>query len=120
KPAPPPPDPAAAPALAPRLDDLRLLASLAGAASFTDAARELNVPKQTFSRRLVELEAALGVRLVERTTRAFRFTTAGANLAEQAKSIVRQSQSLFEEIAGVGTQVTGELRITSDPLFGEI
>lgn len=126
KPAPPPPDPAAARApghgsgSAPRLDDLRLLVGLAGAASFIEAARALDLPKQTFSRRLSDLEGALGVRLVERTTRAFRFTTAGASLAEQAKLLVRQGESLFEEIAGVGTRVTGELRVTSDPLFGEI
>ena len=59
------------------IDDMRVAAELSTARSLTDVAKRLSMPKQTVSRRLAELEASLGVRLVDRTTRTFRVTSLG-------------------------------------------
>ncbi len=60
------------------LDDMRLFAKVAEAKSFTTAARLLGVPKQTLSRRIATLEAALGTRLMHRTTRRLLLSDVGA------------------------------------------
>lgn len=51
------------------LNALRVFVAVADAASFTAAARKLNLPKCSVSRRLAQLEAAMGVPLLHRTTR---------------------------------------------------
>ena len=45
--------------------------------SFVSAARKINIPKQTISRKISRLEKTLGVRLIERSTRKLRLTEAG-------------------------------------------
>jgi molybdate transport repressor ModE-like protein len=57
--------------------DLLLLVAIAERGSLTGAARQLGVQKSTVSRDLALLEARLGHRLVERTTRQLRLTEAG-------------------------------------------
>ncbi|MCZ7684453.1 MAG: LysR family transcriptional regulator [Sandaracinaceae bacterium] len=72
-----------------RLEDMRLFAEVARAGSFTAAARALAVPKQTLSRRIAELEHALGVTLLHRTTRRLHLTELGAAYAARCAEIVR-------------------------------
>jgi DNA-binding transcriptional LysR family regulator len=102
-----------------RLDDMRLAAELLSANSFTDLAHRLAMPKQTVSRRIALLESALGVRLVDRTTRTFRLTSVGRGYGEKAAEIVRQAEELQRTVRGEATDIAGTLRITADPLFGE-
>src|SRR5262245_58436756 len=103
----------------PHLDDLQVAAALLGSPSFTAAAARLGVPKQTLSRRVAQLEARLGVRLVERTTRVFRLTPAGRTYAERCTELVRLAEEAEQEVRGDSHQVAGTLRLTADPLFGE-
>jgi len=58
-----------------QLEDMRFFAKVAELKSFTAASRVLDVPKHTLSRRVVELERALGVQLVHRTTRRLQSVT---------------------------------------------
>lgn len=102
-----------------RLDDMRLAAALLTARSFTELARGLAMPKQTVSRRIGALEDALGVRLVDRTTRTFRITALGRGYAERCAEIVRLAEDLQRTVRGEATDVAGTLRVTADPLFGE-
>jgi len=101
------------------LDDMRLMAELTAAKNFTDVARRLAVPKQTVSRRVARLETSLGVRLVDRTTRSFRMTALGRGYADRCAEIVRLARDLHTAIRGEATEVSGTLRVTADPLFGE-
>jgi len=59
------------------LDDLRVFHRVAALGSFSAAARSLSRPKSTISRSLARLEASLGVRLIQRTTRDLALTPAG-------------------------------------------
>src|SRR5690349_9588640 len=102
-----------------RLDDMRIVAALASAANFTRAARSLGMPKQTVSRRVGELEEAIGVRLVDRTTRTFRLTALGRGYAERCAEIVRLADETNRAIRGEATEISGTLRVMADPLFGE-
>ena len=102
-----------------RIDDMRLFASVADAGSFTAAAERLRLPKQTVSRRLAELEAALGVQLATRTTRTLRLTDVGRAYAERCREVVRLADEANRAVAETGDQPRGVVRITADPTFGE-
>jgi DNA-binding transcriptional LysR family regulator len=102
-----------------RLEDMRLFAQVAAAQSFTLAARQLNMPKQTLSRRVAELERALGVQLLQRTTRRLHLTQAGAAYAVRCADIVRAADEANRAVSDEVEAPSGTLRVTADPVFGE-
>lgn len=102
-----------------RLDDMKLFAALAEAQTFTAAARALGLPKQTLSRRIGELEEALGVQLVLRTTRRMQLTEAGRKYADRCIHVVRIADDANRAVVGEREEPHGVLRITADSLFGE-
>src|SRR5262249_53309451 len=89
------------------------------AGSFTAAARTSGVPKQTLSRRVAELERALGARLLHRTTRRLRLTDAGAAYAARCAEIERIAEEANRAAADTQEVPRGTLRVTADPVFGE-
>jgi len=101
------------------LDDMRIFAELAASGSFTAAARVLGVTKQTISRRLKELEDALGVELIRRTTRRVALTDVGVAYASRCSDIVRDALDANRAAASHHGTVAGTLRITADHTFGE-
>ena len=56
------------------LNGARIFVAVVDKGSFTAAAKEINVPLTTVSRKVSELEEELGIRLLERTTRRQRAT----------------------------------------------
>jgi DNA-binding transcriptional LysR family regulator len=72
-----------------KLEDMRLFAKVAERKSFTTTAKLLQVPKQTLSRRVAELERALGVQLLRRTTRRLHLTSVGAAYFARCADMVR-------------------------------
>lgn len=102
-----------------KLEDMRLFAKVAEAKSFTGAAQLLNIPKQTLSRRIAELESALGVRLIHRTTRRHKLSDAGAAYAERCAEIVRLADDANRALSDASDVPSGTLRVTADPVFGE-
>ncbi len=70
------------------LSELRAFVAIVDAGSFTAAARQLGLTVNAMSRRLQRLEAAVGTRLVERTTRRSSPTDAGRRLREHAGPIL--------------------------------
>lgn len=72
----------------PDLNDVALLVRVVQARSFSAAAREIGVPVSTLSRRITRLEASLGIRLLERTTRRLQLTDAGRTFYEHAERAV--------------------------------
>lgn len=102
-----------------KLEDMRLFAKVAEAQSFSGAARGLGVPKQTLSRRVAELEAALDVQLLRRTTRRLHLTDVGAAYAVRCADVVRLADEANRAVTATDLEPNGLLRITADPLFGE-
>lgn len=101
------------------LDDMRLFARVAEAGSFTRAARELGMPKQTLSRRIAELEEALDVQLLHRTTRRLKPTEVGAAYALRCAEVVRLAEDADRAVTDARAAPSGTLRLTADPVFGE-
>lgn len=85
---------------------------------FTAAARELSVPKSTVSRQIARLEDRLGVRLLERTTRALRTTEAGRAYYERCARILADLQEAEDAITRHQVVPRGTLRITAPLTLG--
>lgn len=76
------------------LDAVRIFVKVAELASFTRAAEQLGMPKARASLRVQALEAALGVRLLHRTTRSVRTTPDGEQFLVRAQRLVGEADEL--------------------------
>jgi DNA-binding transcriptional LysR family regulator len=88
------------------LDDYVLYAGVIENGGFARAGRVLGMAKSKLSRRVAALEARLGVRLIERSTRQFHVTAVGEALYEECRTIV----SDVERARGVTAVAVGEPR----------
>lgn len=76
------------------LDALQIFVKVTELASFTRAAEQLGMPKARASLRIQALEAELGVRLLQRTTRTVRPTGDGEQLLPRAKQLVAEAEEV--------------------------
>ncbi|MCB9553009.1 MAG: LysR family transcriptional regulator [Myxococcales bacterium] len=102
-----------------RLDDMQVFAKVVEAGSFTGAGRLLGLPKSTVSRRLAELEAGLGVRLLERTTRRLRLTEVGETYHAACLRVMAEAEAAQQAVMETRRAPHGVLRITAPQVFGE-
>jgi DNA-binding transcriptional LysR family regulator len=93
-------------------NDLALFAHVADAGSFTAAAERLNLPKSTVSRRLSALEARLGERLMQRTTRKLSVTEFGAAVLEHARQVVLETDGVLSLALYRQAEPSGRLRVS--------
>jgi len=75
------------------LNDLRFFVHAVDFGGFAAAGRQLGCPKSTVSKRVAELEAALGVRLVQRTSRSFVLTDVGEKFYEHARATMIEAEA---------------------------
>jgi LysR family transcriptional regulator, hydrogen peroxide-inducible genes activator len=95
----------------PTLKQLQYLAALHQHGHFGRAAEACFVTQSTLSSGLRELEAHLGVMLVERTRRVVRFTPLGERVVEKAYRVLREAEELAEMAQASSKPLTGELRL---------
>jgi DNA-binding transcriptional LysR family regulator len=99
---------------------LALFARVVHHGSFTAAARAAGLAKSAVSRRIAELEEALRVRLLHRTTRALSLTDEGVKVHEHARALVEAADAA-QEVAGLATSaVRGTLRLNATPAFSQL
>jgi DNA-binding transcriptional LysR family regulator len=104
------------------LDDLQSMAvfvEVLDARSFTAAARSLDTSTSSVSKRVARLEERLGVRLVERTTRALAPTEAGVAFYERCARILRDVEEAELTVTQLGGNPRGTLRISALSLLAE-
>jgi DNA-binding transcriptional LysR family regulator len=99
---------------------LPLFVAVARSGSFTAAAQRLDMPTTTLSRRIQELEEALGVRLLNRTTRSLSLTDAGERYLAEVEPIVEAVEEANRSISQLRHSVTGRLRLTAPYFLGEL
>jgi DNA-binding transcriptional LysR family regulator len=95
------------------LNDLSVFVAVAESATFSAAAARLAAPKSSVSRAIARLEAALGVRLVHRTTRHQRLSTAGTALYEKVAVHLASLGRSLGELPELEEQPSGRLRVTA-------
>lgn len=103
-----------------RLEAMSMLVAVTERGSFSAAARALNVPLATLSRKVSDLESLLGARLLIRTTRKLTLTDAGVAYVASARRILEQVDEAEREVAGEFTQPKGELVLTAPIMFGRL
>jgi DNA-binding transcriptional LysR family regulator len=103
-----------------KIDTLGVQAFLAIAdqGSFGRAADSLHITQAALSRRVQNLEAFLGVRLVERTTRSVSLTRVGEDFLPQARRLLTDLASALLEIRESGRAFRGDVTIACVPTVG--
>ncbi len=94
------------------LNDLLYFAEVADSGGFASAGRRLGVPKSKLSRRIAALEARLGVRLLQRTTRKLSLTEAGEIYHRHCVAMREQAEAADEAVARVRREPRGTVRVT--------
>ncbi|MEO8006118.1 MAG: LysR substrate-binding domain-containing protein [Betaproteobacteria bacterium] len=94
------------------LNDLYFFAKVVEKGGFAAAARSLNLPKSRLSRRVATLETALGVRLLQRTTRRLSLTEVGKLYYQHAQNVMAEADAAIEAVDRVREVPSGALRIS--------
>ncbi|WP_349740891.1 LysR family transcriptional regulator [Roseateles cavernae] len=97
---------------------LHALTVIAQVGSFTKAAQRLSLSKAAISQRIADLERAMGVQLVARTTRSVRLSEAGQRLVEETEASFAQITRSLAEARDAAGQPRGLLRITAPVALG--
>jgi DNA-binding transcriptional LysR family regulator len=98
--------------MAARLDDLWLFFEVAKAGTITAAARRLELPKSTVSRRLIRFEQEIGAKLFHKTTRKITLTGLGETYLARCERVVHEAEEARAFLDSVTTKATGVLRVT--------
>jgi len=87
--------------------------------SFSRTAHREDIPVSTVSRKISELEKALGVRLLERSTRRLRMTEIGQDYYERCRRGLEEFESANFMVSDQQTEVSGRLRLSVPPSISE-
>jgi DNA-binding transcriptional LysR family regulator len=101
-------------------NDLLLFARIVEAGSFSMAAQRLDLPKSTVSRRIALLEASVGERLLQRTTRRLMLTEFGASLLEHARKVAEEVEAAGALAQHRQAVPSGKLRISMPQDFANV
>jgi DNA-binding transcriptional LysR family regulator len=97
---------------------LHLLTVIAQTGSFTQAAQRLSLSKAAVSQRVAELERAVGVTLVQRTTRSVRLTDAGQRLVDNTTESFAHIARSLGSARDLADQPRGVVRMTAPVALG--
>lgn len=95
------------------LNDFFYFVQVVDCGGFTAAGRVLRLPKSTLSHRMQRLEAELGVRLLNRTSRRFAMTDAGEEFHRHAVMMLRDAELAESAIRRRLSEPTGTVRCTT-------
>lgn len=95
------------------LNDVALFVQVVRAGSFAEAARQLGMPPNTLSRRVQQLEAQLGTRLLQRSTRKLTLTDSGQTFHEQCSGAVEGLMEAGLQLVTGNQEPSGTLRIAA-------
>lgn len=93
-------------------EEMRFFIEVVKHGNFTTAAQVLGISKQLVSRRIIALEARLGVRLLQRTTRKLSPTETGKVFFQRAQHILQAMQDVELEISNRSDELRGLLKIS--------
>lgn len=99
--------------------ELQLFTEVVESGSIAGAARARHVTPSAISKRLAALEARLGVRLLQRTTRRLRVTPAGAELKERASKVLSALEEAEASVQRGAGALSGVVRVSAPTVLGQ-
>jgi DNA-binding transcriptional LysR family regulator len=102
------------------LNGVSVLAAVVESGSFVRAADALGLTASGVSRAISRLEARVGVRLLERTTRSVGLTDEGRRFYTQVAPLLGGIEEAAVEAGGATELVRGRLRVNADPYFSRL
>ena len=103
-----------------RLESMSMLVAAADAGSISAAARRLGRPLATVSRRISDLEAHLGTRLLNRSSRRLTLTDAGRSYVAACQRILEDVQEAERAATGEYSAPRGQLTVTAPIVLGRL
>lgn len=103
-----------------RWQGMRVFVRVAESGGFAGAARALHMSPPAVTRAVAALEAAIGTRLLTRTTRTVRLTEAGARYLEDCRCILAEIEEAEAAAAGAAATPSGTLTVTAPVQFGRL
>jgi len=97
------------------LRQLRVFIEVARRQSFSRAGDEIGLTQSAVSRCVRELEAELGLKLIDRTTREVQLTDAGSNLVASVSRLLTDLDDALREIREIGEQRRGRVVVAASP-----
>ena len=101
-----------------RLTEMEAFASVVDNGGFTEAARKLGVSKSAISKHVASLEARLGARLLDRTTRRVSPTEIGLAYYDRATQVLDEAAVADAMVTSLQSEPTGTLRLSAAIDFG--
>ncbi|QQQ49167.1 LysR family transcriptional regulator [Pseudomonas syringae] len=98
-------------------EDMRMFCQVMESGSLTAASDKLGLSKQFVSRRLMQLEERLGVRLLNRSTRRLDVTPLGQSYYESALRLLAELEQVEQGITGQNNEPRGTLRVSAPLSF---
>jgi DNA-binding MarR family transcriptional regulator len=102
------------------LEGIDILAAVVDTRSFGRAGEALGMSQSGVSRAVERLEARLGIRVFDRTTRSVRLTEEGRRFYEEVMPLVGALAEVTARAAGGAAAVRGRLRVNIDPFFSSL
>jgi DNA-binding transcriptional LysR family regulator len=97
------------------LDDLAHFALVTEHGGFAAAERATGIPKSRLSRRLQALEARLGTRLIQRSTRRFAVTPMGQQVLQHVRAMLAEAEAAQDLVQAQASAPRGTLRLACPP-----
>lgn len=97
------------------LRQLRVFRSVAEGRNFSRAGDQVGLSQPAVSRSISELEAQLGLKLLDRTTREVVLTETGHSFAARLDRVLDELDQTLQDVAGLASARGGKVRVASSP-----
>jgi DNA-binding transcriptional LysR family regulator len=101
-----------------RLHEMEVFVAVADAGGFAKAGARLRISPPAVTRAVSSLEARLGARLIQRTTRSLSLTEAGRRYLESARRLLAEIGAAEGDALGESAAPSGHLSVTASVAFG--
>lgn len=103
-----------------RAGEMQVFVRVVDAGSFSEAARQLLMTPATVSKLVARIEARLGARLLERSTRRLALTTEGHAYYERSQALLAELEEIERDLSRGAASISGTVRVSTSVGFGMV